>query len=78
MHGSRSRDRGEPRWRKLAKARGRTAQEKRIVASCLNNPVHYSPSPQLGDQGSQVMNWHEDAFAGIDGGGSNAIVIVVL
>ena len=40
--------------------------------------MHYSPSPQLGDQGSQVTNWHEDAFAGIDGGGSNAIVTAVL
>ena len=78
LDNSRSRDRGEPRWRKLAKAHVPTAQEKMIVASYLNNHVHYSPSPQLGNQDSQIMNQHEDTFAGIDGGRSNAIVTVVL
>lgn len=42
------------------------------VTTCMNTPMRYKSSPRFGGQGHQAVNWCEDAFEGVDGGGSTA------
>ena len=53
---------GSPQVKGASKACGLTAQEKRGGTSCVNTPRHCRPSPRLGGQGSQAVDWCEDVL----------------